>query len=114
MNFIKSIAVALVLSVASINTTHAQTTGAPQPTDSVVTAVIKVKGITCASDIKTIAANVEKLQGVKSFKSEKQGPTTTFQVVFNPAIITTKDIYTAIEDTNGCENPDDRPYKVKQ
>ena len=29
-------------------------------------------------------------------------------------VFTEKEIVTAIENTGGCENPNDRPYKVKQ
>ena len=39
-----------------------------------------------------ISANVEKLNGVSSCKPGKQGTTTTFDVKFNPALITEKEI----------------------
>ena len=85
-----------------------------QQADTIKTASIKVKGITCSMDLKMISANVEKLKGVSSCKAGKQGTTTTFEVKFNPALVTEKEIYTAIEGTGSCENPDERPYKVKQ
>ena len=61
-----------------------------------------------------ISANVEKLNGVSSCKPGKQGTTTTFDVKFNPALITEKEIFAAVEGTGSCENPKERPYKVKQ
>ncbi|RZK38960.1 MAG: heavy-metal-associated domain-containing protein [Pedobacter sp.] len=75
---------------------------------------VKVKGVTCKNDLKSIADNVEKLQGVSACKAEKAGPTTTFQVQFNPLLVSEKEIFAAIEATPGCENPKDRPYKVKK
>jgi copper chaperone CopZ len=84
------------------------------PSDSVKTTMIKVKGVTCSHDLKTIGGNVEKLKGISYCKAEKAGPTTQFEVRFNPAVVTEKEIYAAIEATAGCQNPNDRPYKVKQ
>lgn len=64
-------------------------------------------------DLKTIAGNVEKLNGVISCKAGKQGPTTTFDVRYNPTLTSEKQIFAAIENTGGCSDPDARPYKVK-
>ncbi len=75
---------------------------------------VKVKGITCSNDLKTISTNVEKVKGVQRCQVGKQGATTTFDVTYNPILVTEKEIFAAIEDTEGCENPADRPYKVKQ
>jgi len=83
-------------------------------TDSVQTTMVKVKGITCNMDLKTIATNVEQLKGVSSCRALKKGPTTTFEVKYSPARVTEKEIFAVIENTGGCENPADRPYKVKQ
>ena len=63
--------------------------------------------------LKTISGNVEKLEGVSSCTAGKAGATSSFEVKFDPALVTEKQIYSAIEDTGGCKNPDDRPYKVK-
>jgi hypothetical protein len=41
------------------------------------------------------------------------GPTSSFEVKYNPAQISLKAIHSAIENTGGCENPNDKPYKVK-
>lgn len=82
--------------------------------EEVKTIAVKVKGVGCEQDIKTIAANVEKLAGVISCVSPKKGATTTFTVKMNPALVTEDAINAAIEGTGGCSNPNDRPYKVKQ
>ena len=74
----------------------------------------KVKGITCSSDLKTISANVEKLEGVNACIAGKTGPTTKFEIAYDPALVSEQDIVTAIQNTAGCEDPNDRPYKVKQ
>lgn len=105
---------AFTVLTATTNIAFSQTTTTNQTTDSLKTATIKVKGITCSMDLKMISANVEKLNGVSSCKSGKQGTTTTFEVKYNPALVNEKEIFTAVESTGSCENPDERPYKVKQ
>lgn len=82
--------------------------------DSDTTITIKVKGITCSTDYKMIQANVEKLDGVSKFEVGKQGATSTFIISYNPEVVSDEKIYAAIEGTGSCENPDERPYKVKQ
>lgn len=76
--------------------------------------VLKVKGITCATDYKMIQTNIEKLSGIQNFEVGKQGATSTFVVIFDPELVSQKKICAAIEGTGSCENPDERPYKVKQ
>ncbi len=80
-------------------------------TDSTIT--IKVKGVTCSNDLKTLADNVKLLMGVSDCKPGKAGPTSVFKVTYNPALVSTKEIYKAIENTGGCSDPSERPYKVK-
>lgn len=65
-------------------------------------------------DVKTISGNVEKLQGVSSCKAGKTGPTSSFEIKYNPASVTESDIHFAIENTGGCEDPNEKPYKVKK
>jgi len=114
MKLIKSFLLAFTVFTAATNLAFAQTTPTHQTTDSLNTATVKVKGITCSMDLKMISANVEKLNGVSSCKAGKQGTTTTFEVKYKPALVTEKEIFAAIENTGSCENPDQRPYKVKQ
>ncbi len=80
-------------------------------TDSTIT--IKVKGVTCSNDLKTLADNVKLLMGVSDCKPGKMGPTSIFKITYNPALVSTKEIYKAIENTGGCSDPNERPYKVK-
>ena len=106
MKFILSFAMALLLCTAIAPSVKAQTV------DTTIT--IKVKGITCVTDLKMIEASVEKLDGVSKCKAGKQGTTTSFDVQYDPQLVTKKKIFTAIEGTGSCENPDERLYKVKQ
>ena len=64
-------------------------------------------------DLKNIASNVEKVEGVSTCKTGKMGATSSFEIKYNPKKANIKDIHSAIENTSGCENPNDRPYKVK-
>lgn len=116
MKFIKSFVLAIIVLTAATQANNAlsQTTASNQATDSIKIITVKVKGITCSTDLKMISANVQKLKGVSSCQTGKQGTTTTFEIKFNPALVTEKEIYTAIENTGSCENPDERPYKIKQ
>lgn len=112
MKFLNCLVFAVMLSLASSNQVFAQTNTALL-TDSVKVVKLKVKGITCSSDLKTISANVEKLKGVSSCKAGKMGTTSAFEICYNPILVSEKEINTAIESTAGCDNPDNRPYKVK-
>jgi len=82
--------------------------------DSLLTTQVKVKGITCATDLKMIATNVQKLPGIVSFVPGKQGTTTIFELQYNRYQVSEKEIHAAIENTGSCELPDERPYKVKK
>jgi copper chaperone CopZ len=114
MNFIKSIILVVIALTATANIVFSQTTNPIQKADSIEIITVKVKGVTCSMDLKMIAANVEKLEGVNSCKTGKKGTTTTFKVNMNTSLVTEKEIHSAIENTGSCENPDERPYKIKQ
>lgn len=106
--------ITLIIFTITHQTAFAQNNIAATQESTVKTAAVKVKGVTCKNDLKTIAGNVEKLKGVSTCKADKAGPTTTFEIKFNPSLVSEKEIFAAIEATPGCENPKDRPYKVKQ
>lgn len=105
---------AIIIITATSNIAFSQAAASVQTTDSIETTTIKVKGITCSTDLKMISASVEKVNGVSSCKAGKQGTTTIFEVKYNPERVTEKEIFAAIESTGSCENPEERPYKVKQ
>ena len=114
MKFSKIFSLAIIFVLASTTISLAQTTKAKtQVLSSAKTLTTKVKGITCSSDLKTISENVAKLKGVNACKPGKSGPTTAFEISYNPALVTEKEIYVAIQNTAGCKNPNDRPYQIK-
>jgi copper chaperone CopZ len=113
MKLLKSFILVMLLLAFSSSIALAQSNTTVSTTDKIETITIKVKGVGCAGDLKDIAASVEKLNGVSSCEEGKMGSTSTFIVKYNPAVVTEKEIHTAIEGTPGCSNPDDRPYKVK-
>lgn len=104
----KKLLIAVIIFTAIGNKTFAKSISF---TDSTIT--IKVKGVTCSNDLKTLSDNVKELKGVSECKSGKMGPTSVFKITFNPALVSTKEIYKAIENTGGCSDPNERPYKVK-
>jgi copper chaperone CopZ len=83
-------------------------------TQKLQTIKLKVSGITCSGDCKDIQNSVAKLNGVTSAKMVgKPSAKTMFEVTFDPAVVTEKEVRSKVEDTPGCENPNDRPYKAK-
>lgn len=114
MKILQSFVWAILVLMAFPHYTFSQTTSSSQISDSLTTVTIKVKGITCSMDVGMISTNVEKIDGVNSCKPGKTGTTTTFEVRYNPAKVSEKDIHSAIESTGSCENPNERPYKVKR
>ncbi len=113
MKIFKTILFSFVLLAATANISYAQTASTAAVSPQMETVTIKVKGVGCANDLKSIAANVEKLDGVSSCKAVKMGATSSFEVVYDPALVKEEKIHAAIEGTAGCANPNDRPYKVK-
>lgn len=104
-----------IMLLAASTTTYAQSVAEEvQTTVTTEKLTTKVRGITCATDVKTIAANVEKLDGVSACTPTKTGATTTYEIAYNPALVTEEEIKAAIQDTPGCENPNDRPYTIRQ
>ncbi len=78
------------------------------------TTTVKVKGVGCVNDLRTIANNVEKETGVTSCKAIKKGATSVFEVIYDPSVIEESTFHKTIENTPGCSNPEARPYKVKK
>ena len=79
-------------------------------TQNVQTIKLKVGGITCSGDIKDIQKAVTKMDGVTNCKQVgKLSPTSVFEVTFNPAEISEKEIRKLIEVTPGCDNPNEKP-----
>lgn len=74
---------------------------------------VKIKGITCSGDLKTLSDNVKEITGVSTVIPGKAAATSTFKISYNPALVKTNQIFAAIENTGGCADPKDRPYKVK-
>lgn len=77
------------------------------------TITVKVKGVTCNGDLKTLSNNVKALKGVSNCVPGKAGATSSFKVTYDPLLISLKEIHKAFENTEGCSDPNDRPYKVK-
>ena len=112
---ILSIAFGTLLSILfTTQFSFSQSSPSVSPADTVKNLTFKVKGITCSNDLKSITANVEKLNHVANCKPGKQGPTTTFHIQYNPLWVSEKEIITAIESTPGCDSPESRLYKVRQ
>lgn len=107
----KKIIAAVLIFTAIGNKSFAQ--AGSTASDTATTITVKVKGVTCKNDLATLSDNVKELKGVADCKSGKMGPVSEFQITFNPAVVSTKEIYKAIENTAGCSDPKDRPYKVK-
>lgn len=108
MKTIITILCCFTLFIASQNQVYSQ-----QATSDIQNLTVNVKGVGCQDDVKSIAANIQKLEGVLNCGTQKPGATTKFQVKFDPKKVSKNQIYEAVEDTPGCKNPKQRPYKVK-
>lgn len=119
MKLIKSILLTFIIVAAATTLAFSQksetteTTASTEQVENTKTLALKVKGVGCATDLKMITDNVEKLEGVTSCKVEKMGATTSLKVKMNPALVTEKQIQAAIETTGTCEDPNARQFKVK-
>ena len=113
MKIFKSFLVAFVAIIATANFAYSQSASTDQTTENLKTLSVKVKGVGCSTDCKTICSNVEKLEGVSSCTTVKKGAVTTFEAKYDSALVTEEQINAAIENTGGCSNPETRPYKVK-
>ncbi len=108
-------ALMIILSLPVFSQKKAEQSIASGQAQTFQTIKLKVSGITCAGDCKDIAKAVSKLNGVSSCKQiGNPSATSKFEVTFDPAVITKKDIQKKVEETPGCENPNDKPYKVKE
>ncbi len=112
MKYLKILILALIVTTVSTNSVFSQSKTA-QVKDSTETIIIKVKGADCSEDLKIMSVNIKKQKGVSSCKVIKEGVTSSFEVKYNPALITKKEIYAVIENTSGCDNPNEKPYTVK-
>ena len=73
----------------------------------------KVKGINCILDVKTIQNRLLKTEGIKSCSVQKVGSVTNFEIIYDDKKTSKKEIHKIIEDTPGCKNHKERPYKIK-
>lgn len=117
--FLYPLTFALAFTLAASTSACAQTTKddakTVAQTQTLQTIKLKVGGVSCSGDIKDIQKVVAKMEGVASIKQVgKMSPTSVFEVSFNPAVVSEKEIRKVVEDTPGCDNPKEKPYKVKQ
>jgi copper chaperone CopZ len=113
--YFSALFIASVLFISA--SSSAQNTKEQPQTSQIQTVKIKLKvsGITCSGDIKDIQKAVTELKGVADCKPVgKTAATSAFEVSFNPAVISEKEIRSKMEDTPGCDDPEARPYKVKK
>jgi copper chaperone CopZ len=111
----------VVLLLTLFSTTVLKSTAQNSPDSSQVvnqnlsTLKIKVTGITCSGDCKDIQKSVAQLNGVSATKQiSKPAATTIFEIVYDPSLVTEKQIRKSVEDVPGCDDPDKRPYKAKK
>ena len=115
--YIKAIAFSFAFSIASAASAQTAKSEEAPVTQAAAPQTIKIKvsGITCSGDIKDIQKAVSELQGVTQCKQVgRQSPTSVFEVSFHPSLVSEAAIRKAVEATPGCEDPADRPYKVKK
>ncbi len=115
MKYFKYLVASFIIFNATAFTANAQNSKeTPTETQTLQTIKIKVTGITCSGDCKDIQKSVTTLNGVTAARQiGKPSATSVFEITFNPALVTEKQIQKSVEDTPGCDDPAERPYKVK-
>lgn len=105
----------VLISTTSLKTFAQNSKETPQTkSQTLQTIKIKVTGITCKGDCKDIQESIGKLDGISTTKQiGKPAATSIFEITFNPTLVTEKQIQKSVEDTPGCDDPEKRPYKVK-
>jgi len=112
MNIIKIVCITIFLLNASINTALSQ-----EKTEQIdlktETITLKVNGVGCSGDANRILSNIKKQEGVSNCEIVKEGAVTKYKVKYNPALVTKKELYAAVENTDGCASQSEKPYRVK-
>ena len=113
MKFLSYISFLFVFAL-STNVVNAQTAETSSTSiNSTETFEVRVKGVGCMTDVKMIRTNITNMAGVTACEAQKTGAVTVFAVTYDPALLTKDEIHAVVEDTPGCKNPADRPYRVK-
>ena len=95
---------------ATINTAATAQTA----TDTLKMATIKIKGISCPMDLPIIKKKLVNQEGIDDVNySEVKSEAVIFTVKYHTSVITEKQIRTTIENAPSCDNPNEKPYKVK-
>ncbi len=96
---------------ATAVTTSAQTS--KPPGQNLQTIKIKVTGITCKGDCKDIQESVAKLSGVTATSQiGKPSATSVFEITFNPALVTEKQIQKSALDMGILDQTKENARKV--
>lgn len=100
--------IALLIALGTSNFAKAQAN------DTLKIATIKIKGISCTMDLPIIKKKLVNEDGIEDITySEVKSEAVVFTVKYHTAIITEKQIKTVIENAPSCDNPEEKPYKVK-
>ena len=87
---------------------------AAQTADTLKTITLEVGNLHCDGDMPTIQKNLLNQEGIDevSFTARKK-QAATFTVTFHTAANSPNGIKSAVENTPGCDAPDEKPYRVK-
>lgn len=82
--------------------------------DSIKTAEINIKGITCTGDMPVIKKKLINSEGIDEVVfSEVKSGSVLFTIKYHTSFITEKKICEIIESAPSCDNPGIYPYKAK-
>jgi len=101
--------ISMVMMLFAFTTIKAQMT-----TDTLKTATIKVKGISCTMDLPIIKKKLVNQEGIDEVTyTEVKSEAVFFTVKYHTSVTNEKQIRSAIEAAPSCDAPNERPYKVK-
>lgn len=120
-NFFTQLAVACFSIIALSSVASAQqesvsaSTTATAAIEKDTTITVKVLGVTCGGDLPVICKYVQQEKGILEIKSVgKPAAVSTFEVRYNPALISFEQVVAKLEDSPSCDAPKTKPFKVKK
>ncbi len=103
-------AIVVVLLVFLISSSLKAQTG-----EAVKKAIIKVGNIHCDNDMPTIKKYLLNKDGIYDVTyTDRVHSASMFTITFQSDVVNQMQIEEAIEATPGCDDPDDRPYRVRK
>lgn len=113
MKLIKLFILTFTLVTVNANVAWAEPKAVTQATENIKTMIVKLKDTGSKKNLTRIVAVVEKLKGVASCETSREGVITILKIKYNPLLIKKSEINATIEGIKGYESQKKNDFKVK-